>query len=421
MKRILFIFLFIQTQTIISQQENNFIHQALNTTDDAHAICLLQKAIAHNPRSYKGLFFLANQYCKYGVYQHAIACYKKMITHTPHSAQLHHNLGYNLKIAGYLDDAIESYKHALQIDPNYFHSEFACALTYLQKGDFENGWQWYNPYLKKNNLYAEQLRTWIINKELKGKTILLRKQGGFGDTMQFVRYAQVLHEMDAHVIVQESKPMLKLLSLCPYIDTLIPTKHNVPNHDDQTSLMALPAIFNSNEKTIPKNIPYLFADKTLVEYWKKKLPKPGIKIGYCFIADLKNDESRLPIAHRSVPLELLQKLQTSESIYWYNLHKDSTDFGDDFDKNNGAFMDTAAIIENLDLVITVDTSIAHLAGALGKPVWLLLPFSTDWRWIHGRTDSPWYPTIKIFKQKTPFDWKTVIEHVAQALKELYEA
>lgn len=402
--------------TQINGAEKNLINKALNEHDDKTSIVLLQKALVENPRSYKALFFLAINYCKYGFCQNSIACYKKLIARTPNNPQLFCNLGYALKIAGYMDQAIKSYKKAVALKPDYPQATFALALTYLQKGDFKNGWHYYQPYLKQNKLNAEKLRTWITNNELQGKRILLRKQGGLGDTMQFIRYAQKLKKMGAYVIVRVSKPMLKLLSYCPYIDKLISTKQNPPNYDDQTSLMALPAVFNSDETTIPNKVPYIFANPDLVQHWKSFFSTTGLRIGYCFVADLKNDESRLKIAHRSAPVELLKDLKKIENTHWYNLHKDSNDFGEDFDKTSGPFMDTAAIIENLDLIITVDTSIAHLAGALGKPVWLLLPFSADWRWIQNRTDSPWYPTMKIFKQQHPFDWLSVIKEIKNELQ-----
>ena len=196
--------------------------------------------------------------------------------------------------------------------------------------------------------------------------------------------------------------------------------------------MSLPAIFNDTHGTFPNNVPYLFADPTLVDYWKSQLAHDtNFKIGICWEVDRHNDESRLPIARRGCPLEKLYTLKNIPGISFYSLQKNDGieelatvphDFPlhtfDNLDEKLGAFTDTAAIMKNLDLIITVDTAITHLAGGLGCPLWLLHPISTDWRWIHDSPDSHWYPTMRIFKQQTPFDWNGVIEEVARELKKL---
>jgi hypothetical protein len=195
--------------------------------------------------------------------------------------------------------------------------------------------------------------------------------------------------------------------------------------------MSLPAIFNSDHTTIPCPIPYLYPDKTLVAHWHDYFKTDtAFKIGICWQADVFNDSSRPPVARRGLPLHMMYRLSEIPQVSLYSLQqKDGTQqikdipapckltvFDEHFDKDAGPFMDTAAVMQHLDLIITVDTAIAHLAGALGKKVWLLLPFATDWRWIVGRTDTPWYPTMKIFKQSQPFDWESVMCEVEAALK-----
>jgi len=206
----------------------------------------------------------------------------------------------------------------------------------------------------------------------------------------------------------------------------------MPEHHASATLMSLPAIFHDNEQTLPQNIPYLHADKQLAQQWHTYLSSDTqFKVGICWQADVHNDVSRLPIARRGCELKYFVPLQNISHISLYSLQKYDgleelatmpTDFPlhlfDDLDEKAGPFMDTAAIIENLDLIITVDTAVAHLAGALGKKVWLLLPYSTDWRWIVDRTDTPWYPTMKIFKQKTPFDWESVMKEVVTELENI---
>jgi ADP-heptose:LPS heptosyltransferase len=205
--------------------------------------------------------------------------------------------------------------------------------------------------------------------------------------------------------------------------------------------MSLPAALYLDEATIPKHNPYLFADPELVVFWREQLqPKAltgnqtlahhaPLRIGICWQADLPHDESRLPVARRSIPLALLAQLADIPGVTLYSLqthehnaacHTQELEgciqtFDYKIDTEHGPFMDTAALIANMDIVITVDTATAHLAAALGKPTWLLLPYATDWRWIAHRTDSPWHPTMRIFKQPKPFDWQSVVNAVRQSL------
>jgi len=345
-----------------------------------------------------------------------------------------YNVGYTLKTAGRVDEAIPVYKEVLKKKPDYDAAHLALGFAYLNKGDFARGWKQHERYLKKSKKNADKLRTLLRKKEIKGKTILLYPEGGIGDTLHFIRYAQRLKTMGATVIVIAQKPLIPLLSYCPYIDTLLPNSTPGLPHDASSTLMSLPAIFNDNEETFPRTIPYLTPDPTLVSHWKSKLThdSPTLKIGICWQADVKNDVSRLPIARRGIPLTQFYCLATIPHLQFYSLQKyDGVEqlktiapdfplhiFDDNFDKKHGSFMDTAAVMEHMDLIITVDTAVAHLAGALGRPVWLLLPYSTDWRWIVNRTDSPWYPTMRIFKQPAPFDWDNVMAAISYELEQI---
>ena len=194
--------------------------------------------------------------------------------------------------------------------------------------------------------------------------------------------------------------------------------------------MSLPAILELQEPQMAITVPYIFPAKQLVDYWGIKLGNDQhFKIGLCWQADTVNDSRRLPISRRSIPWTKLAVLGAIPNINFYSLQmKDARNtediqgqlniisLGDDFDTSHGAFMDTAAVMAHMDLILTVDTAIAHLAGAMGKPVWLMLPYQTDWRWIANRTDSPWYPSMRIFKQPNPFDWDTVVHQVYHVLR-----
>ena len=263
-----------------------------------------------------------------------------------------------------------------------------------------------------------------------GKKILLRSEGGLGDTINFIRWALWFKKFGAKVIASVQRPLLPLLSNCYFIDELIDCKKPLPPHDAQVTLISVNCICHATEESIPHVFPYIFPDTRLDYYWRNQLQKnKNIKVGLCWQASVFNDSSRLPIARRGIPLEKLMPLLQIPNITFYSLQKcDGVDeieqlyIPDNFvvfealDKD-GAFCDSAAIINNLDLVITIDSAIAHLAGALGKPTWLLLPYYSDWRWLAHRTDSIWYPTMTLFKQSAPFDWDSVVKQINQKLLE----
>ncbi|MCK5632481.1 tetratricopeptide repeat protein, partial [bacterium] len=311
----------------------------------------------------------------------ALEAYKKVLTILPNHTQTFYNIGYTLRIAGDLDNAIIYYQKALEQNPNYNAAQYALALALLNNGQFLQGWKEYQPYLKQKNINAENFRLWLRNGELVGKTILIKEQGGFGDTIQFIRFAFELKQLGASTITYVRKPMIPLLSLCPFLDQVIQKGDAVPIFDEVVTTMALPALLNCSQKELTKKMPYLFASPELIDYWQTIVHNDSInsgnqyKIGLCWTADKKNDESRPLVAHRSIELKQLECFSNVENINFYSLQKINpiiknhlpngpiiTTFVDNFDTDHGAFMDTAALIKNLDLVITVDTSIAHLAG-----------------------------------------------------------
>jgi len=374
-----------------------------------------------------------------GEYKQAAKLFLKIAKLEPKNMTALYNAGYSLKTSGQIDSAITLYNKVLEISPDYEPAKYAIPLAYLYKGDFENGWKHYEFRLIQEKRNAPNLRKYIKEGTVNGKIIYLVPEGGVGDTIQFIRYAKLLHDQGAHVIVAERPVLQKLLANCPYIDQLICIGQKPTKYHDYASIMSLPAIYQSKEEEIPTDIPYIFPDKKLETKWQNyfeqsAFAKAKAKVGLCWEADLKNDESRPLCAHRSIPLIKLEKLSHIPNIEFYSLQKNPTlsriedmpehfvinTFGPDFDSSSGPFMDTAAIMKQLDLVITVDTAIAHLAGALGVPVWLMLPYNTDWRWISGRTTSPWYPNMKIFKQPKALDWDTVTDNIYKELQLLTE-
>ena len=438
MKKYLFI-VFLTLQNIKADEQSAFyqiptleIAWSYQKTEQFNdAISCYKKLLSHEPDNTQAYFNLGCCYLALGQFDQAINAFDQTLTYQPSALPALYNIGYTYKTAGKLPEAIEIYQHILAYHDDYEPAQLALGFAYLTYGDFNNGWHQHERYLKKSGKNGDELRELLRTNTIAGKTILLTPEGGLGDTIQFFRYAEKLYTMGAYVIACVQKPLVPLLSHCSYINEIIPSTNIVPPHDARATFMSLPAIFHDTEETFPKNIPYITASSELTAEWHQKLENNNTyKIGICWQADKHNDESRLPIARRGCPLHCFTTLTSLTNIQLYSLQKyDGIEeiatmpstfpitIFNNLDEQSGPFMDTAALMKNLDLIITVDTAIAHLAGALGCKVWLLLPYATDWRWITNRTDSPWYPTMRIFKQPSPFDWENVLKQVSHALKE----
>jgi tetratricopeptide (TPR) repeat protein len=345
----------------------------------------------------------------------------------PSSSAVWHNIGYVHAELNQPYDAVSAYQKALQYDPNNLETHICLATSLLSIGDYKQGfaeyeWRWQQT---GNALYALNIPVWN-HENLQGKKILLRSEGSLGDVIQFIRYARIIKSYGAYVILQTHKALHPLFSYCDYVDEFIDDLRDLPTVDFQQSLMSLPFVLQTTLTTIP-NPPYLQADIHLVDSWRQQIQHDtNFKIGICWQADPHNDAQRPPRAQRSIPLSLYAAFTKIKDTSWYSLQAvDGLDqcasmpelrtFGYDFDLKHGRFMDTAALMMHLDLIITVDTSIAHLAGALGRNVWLLLPYRCDWRWMHKGATCAWYPTMRIFRKSNPHDWSHVIEEVYKAL------
>jgi len=335
---------------------------------------------------------------------------------------------------------------ALKIKPDHAGTRAGLSALYLVLGDYDRGWAEYEHRLE--HFFERAPRTfekprWDGKSSLEGKTIIVHAEQGLGDTLQFIRYAQNIKNKGAKkVIVEVQKPLRKILSRCPYIDALIIPDEQWPEHDVQVPLMSLPYLCKTKVNSIPAAIPYITPDQSLLTEWKEKLsPDKKYKIGICWHVEPSHDADvfrgegktiSVSGCKRSVPLELFLPLAKLNNVSVYSLQKHNgleefakvnhegliKDFGPDFDAAHGSFMDTAAIMKNLDLVITADTSVAHLAGALGVPVWIMLPFPADWRWLLDRKDTPWYPSMRLFrKSRNDKDWSRVMDEVKIALKQ----
>jgi tetratricopeptide (TPR) repeat protein len=427
--------LLLTTLTIHATPSHQTATEYQKQEDFSNAIVCYESIVKTNPYDINAHFQLGYCYLAIGNKDKAVESFNTAMVLNPQELAIPYNIGYTYKTFGDLDKAIEMYKKVIAMDPHYDPAHLALGFAYITQCDFERGWKQHTRYLSQSGKNADKLRSFLENDDIVYKKILLKPEGGLGDTINFIRYAQTLKNMGADVIVVCQKQLIPLLSRCNYIDQLLPSDKPLPAYDADATLMSLPAIFADTQDTVPQEIPYIFADPTLVLHWQKQLAHDtNFKIGLCWQVDIHNDDSKILIGRRGYPLKHFAQLADVENVSFYSLQKYDgveqiaglpEDFPlqvlENFDEQSGPFMDTAALIKNLDLVITVDTAIAHLAGALGCKVWLLHPYATaDWRWTHGRTDSYWYTTMRIFKQKEPFGYENVIQEVKEELKKLLQ-
>lgn len=356
-------------------------------------------------------------------FESAIATYKKILSLYPHSSAVHYNLGYAFNELTEYQSAVQSFEKACALQPTP-HNYLALSTALLAHGDWEKGWRMYEHRWNlpdKKNLSLSCPR-WDGQSSLQGKKILLLSEGALGDCIQFIRFTQQIKEKGAYVIVLVPQSVKKICSLCPFVDEIISSENSLPSTDYYTSLMSLPAELGITRYNSAPTIPYLNIDIPLFNYWQKSLGAPtSFKIGVCWQADPSNDANRPPPARRSIEVEIFKSLSRIPQARLYSLqYGQSTpsfmyDLGPSLDTDHGRFMDTAAVICNMDLVITVDTAIAHLAGALGVSTWLILPYKADWRWMNNCTESPYYPTMYIFRACKNEHWQSVLETIADTL------
>ncbi|PKN03311.1 hypothetical protein CVU75_02875 [Candidatus Dependentiae bacterium HGW-Dependentiae-1] len=342
----------------------------------------------------------------------------------PRNTQVLYNIAGCYRRLGKLKDAAEQYNLVLALDQKNTDAAFGLALVRHTQGEMKQGWELFNLWRKDIDLLPKSPL------QLIDKKVLIKVEWGLGDMINFIRYAQNIHELGAQVIVQSHKALVKLLTRCPYIDGVIPHGSPLPKTDFQVPLLYLPTLFQTDEKKVPNTVPYLTPDPQLEKYWCDKLATDAnFKVGICW--DMGHYDTNVAGWKRACPLENWHDILRTNNVSFYCLQKEQLDqlatlpadikvhqFGTDFDTKNGGFMDSAAVMKQLDLVITVDTAIAHLAGALGVPTWVMLPYHTDYRWMRNRTDTPWYPTMKLFRSQTPDDWKPIIKNITKELKKL---
>jgi tetratricopeptide (TPR) repeat protein len=418
----------------------------------------LDMAIALKPNYVDAYFHRGQMLDDYKKYEDALVDYNQIILLTPNCFEAHKCRGYTLMHLMRMDEAIESCDKAISLAPNFaaaynirgivnhnmlqltealdnydkaiaLQSDFAAALLNksiikLLIGEYEEGWllyewRWQTDFKKYSRNFIQPL--WL-GEQIRGKIILIHEEQGLGDFIQFCRYIPMLEALGAKVILETPIELISLISKLKGNFTIIPKGQILPNFDFYSPLLSLPLAFKTSFETIPANLPYLYADGEKLKLWQKRLGnKMQPRIGLVW----SGSNNHTYDYNRNIPLKLLAPLQRLP-FEFHCLQKEIrpddakilTHFKRVKTHQNEIidFSDTAALINEMDIVISVDTSTAHLAGAMGKPVWILLPFSPDFRWMLDKTDSPWYPSASLLRQPAIGDWSSVISDLVKKLE-----
>jgi Flp pilus assembly protein TadD len=426
-------------RAISLQPDNSDAHHnlaiALQLTGNAEAaVSSAERATQlrpDRPEFYNTLGYALRQ-C--GRYDCAINSFKKAVSLKADYAEAHNQLGVTLNAVGRYGEAVESYRRAISIDPDYVEAHWNIALVLLLTGRLPEGWKEYkwrrHPDLEMVTYpHALDGPRWD-GSGFAGKTLLVHYEQGFGDVLHFVRYLPMVKSRGGTVILEARQPLRGLLETLPAIDLFVEASdRHAPDvhYDFHVSLMDLPEVFGATEATIPADVPYIHADTTRVGEWREHVNTSSLNVGIVWSGSVSYDRNNV----RSCRLEDFAPLAAIEGVTLYSLQKgppvsqieqcaQSVPVVDLGCRIND-FADTAAVIENMDVIISVDTCVLHLAGAMGKPVWALICAAPEWRWLLDREDSPWYPTMRLFRQEIPGRWNTVFECVAEELQLLAES
>jgi hypothetical protein len=358
--------------------------------------------------------------------EQALACYAQAFTQDPDSASAFNNYGNVMRELGHPARAIPFLQHAAVLDPRNITTRFNLAVTYLLKGDYAQGWPAYEARWDYEHLAGTEPKfsqpRWR-GEALAGKIILVVGEQGHGDNIQFVRFLWNLHAQGARVKLQVTDGLVPLLSLGGIISQVGRYTDDMGKFDYWVPIMSIPGILGITLDTLPRVQSYLNADPGAVRAWQQRLgPKTRMRVGFCWSG---RPDSWLN-QHKAVPFEtMLDLIKSTPEYEWINLQVDASDAQEAELARAGvtrypgsvhSFADTAALMQNLDVVVGVDTAVSHLAAALGRPTWIMLnAYATDWRWLTDRDSSPWYSTARLFRQPSRGDWDSVTRKVAQYL------
>jgi tetratricopeptide (TPR) repeat protein len=395
--------------------------QAMGRFEDA--VIAYDRALALQANYADALINRGNALQELDRYEDSIASYDEALAINNQRVDALYNRGNALRAILRDREALASYDRAIEIDPNHADARCMRALLSIALGDFERGWfeyewRWKTSHLKAGfRNYSQPL--WLGQRTTSGQRILLYAEQGLGDTLQFVRYAPLLSDRGLQVFLEVQAPLKSLLARMDERLNVFAEGETIPPFDIQCPLMSLPLAFGTRVDTVPADVPYLTADPSRVERWRNVIGDDGCpKVGVAWSGNASHRNDR----NRSIPFRYLKDLLELPQMRFFSLQKDIRANDEALVRGDGRlvhfgadFEDTAALISIMDVIISVDTAIAHLAGALGRPVWIPLMYSADWRWLRGRPVSPWYPTARIFRQAQRGKWEDVIAQIRSEL------
>ncbi|MBK4738198.1 tetratricopeptide repeat protein [Noviherbaspirillum pedocola] len=399
------------------------------------------KALTANPDNAPVLGNRGVALAMLGRHEEALPCFERALQLDPHHPEVLSGYGATLVQLARYDEALAAQERALKLKPNLAKAHFNRAQVLLVRGDFAQGWQayewrWKTPEFAAGWKASGKSR-WTGQQALRGKSILLRAEQGLGDTIQFCRYAPLVAGLGAEVILEVQPPLVSLLRSLNGVQ-VIARGEELPDADYECPLMSLPGVFHTDLTSLGDTVPYLAADKAKAQYWKARLgDRNRPRVGLVWNGGFRENRPDLWSinARRNISLRQIATLNRAD-IAFFSLQKGEpaeselrehgaelwpTDNLAVFTEALRDFSDTAALIANLDLVISVDTSTAHLAGAMGKPVWILNRYDTCWRWFLDHSDSPWYPSATLYRQPSMGDWDSVLDTVTADLAKFAES
>lgn len=408
-------------------EAHNSLGVLLASDRPEEALASFERAVAIRPGFADAHNNAGNVLYDLGRLDDALASYRRTLAVKPDHTAAHNNVGMTLRELNRHEEAVASFEMAQAINPDYVDAHVNEGLARLALGDYEAGWKKYAwRRLTANFSYGRKnppRPLWLGQWDIAGKTILLHGEQGLGDTIHFCRYVPLVAQLGARIVLAVQRPLAALMSGLAGVSVLRAQGEAIPPYDGYCPLPSLPLAFKTTLESIPAHMPYLSAPLDRIERWRPIINAIGRpRIGLMWAGAGGTAHNR----RRSIALDLLAPLLDLPDFHFVALQKEVPD--DDaahlqasgmasfLGERQADLADAAAMIAMLDLVITVDTSIAHVAGAMGKPVWVLLPFSADWRWLRGRSDTPWYPNARLFRQPAPGDWQSVAAQVARALQ-----
>ncbi len=392
----------------------NLLHRRRASSE---AVACFRRALRHRPDYADARYNLGLALQSLDLLDDAEDCYRRVLERAPQHHAASNNYANVLMGLGRIPEALSRYQHAVRLAPANREYRINAGLAQLLKGDFREGWRNYGARVSPS---VPGARLWN-GEHLEGSTILLSSEQGLGDTIQFIRFARHLRAEGGRVHASCPAALVDLLRTVTDLSDVIPDTDPAPPCDWYAPLLHLPAVFGIRPGTIPAQIPYLFADPARVRDWELLLrtsrrASTQLRVGIAWRGGPDHWNDR----HRSLNPSLLNAFQDVPSTAFFSLQKGYREGCDGLDftplpRDLTDFADTAALMMHLDLVISVDTSVAHLAGALGRPAWVLLPYAPDWRWLLGRNDSPWYPGMRLFRQPRRGEWRPVLDEVRESL------